>query len=88
MFKSFYGPVLPLFQLVKTEGFVSIFKGMPAILAKQLPYTIVQLCGFELLTWLFYSWEGSAAILASPWQWGVSFASAMITVGALKQVLP
>jgi hypothetical protein len=55
---------------------------MPAILAKQLPYTIVQLCGFELLTRLFYSWEWTAALLAnpSPWQWLVSFGSALVTV--------
>lgn len=39
-----------LWRLVDTEGWGSIYKGMPAILAKQLPYTIVQLCGFELIT--------------------------------------
>lgn len=74
-------------RLVEREGASSIFKGMPAILAKQLPYTIVQLCGFELITWLFYSWEATAALLHSHaaggmGQWLVSFGSAMITVRA------
>lgn len=71
-------------RLVECEGPGSIFKGMPAILAKQLPYTIVQLCGFELITWLFYSWDATAAFLHSHkggmGQWIVSFGSAMITV--------
>lgn len=42
----------------------------------------LQLCGFELLTRLAYSWEATAALLIhpSPWQWLVSFASAMVTV--------
>jgi len=68
--------------MVKQEGFSSVFRGMPAILAKQVPYTIVQLCGFELLTWLFYSWDATAVLLhsPSPWQWIVSFGSAMVTV--------
>lgn len=68
-------------RLIQSEGAGSVFKGMPAILAKQLPYTIVQLCGFELLTRLFYSWEWTAALLAnpSPWQWLVSFGSALVT---------
>jgi hypothetical protein len=48
-------PTPPPRQLVRVEGLASIYKGMPAILAKQLPYTIVQLCGFELLTHLLYS---------------------------------
>lgn len=71
-------------RLVEREGVGSIFKGMPAILAKQLPYTIVQLCGFELITWLFYTWEATAALLHAHrgglGQWLVSFGSAMITV--------
>jgi hypothetical protein len=74
-------------RLVEQEGAMSIFKGMPAILAKQLPYTIVQLCGFEMITWLFYSWEATAALLNSHaggmGQWLVSFGSAMITVRRL-----
>lgn len=71
-------------RLVECEGAGSIFKGMPAILAKQLPYTIVQLCGFELITWAFYSWDATAAFLntykGGLGQWLVSFGSAMITV--------
>ena len=73
-------------RLVECEGAGSIFKGMPAILAKQLPYTIVQLCGFELITWAFYSWDATAAFLntykGGLGQWLVSFGSAMITVRA------
>ncbi|EKU20742.1 mitochondrial phosphate carrier protein [Nannochloropsis gaditana CCMP526] len=68
-------------HLLREEGCSSIFKGMPAILAKQLPYTIVQLCGFELITRVFYSWEVTARLVHAPgpWQWLVSFGSALIT---------
>ncbi|KAM3572443.1 hypothetical protein VYU27_005570 [Nannochloropsis oceanica] len=76
-----HGTLDGLANLIGKEGVSSIFKGMPAILAKQLPYTIVQLCGFELITRLFYSWEVTAALVHSPgpWQWAVSFGSAVIT---------
>jgi len=45
-------------------------------------FPLVQLCGFELITRVFYSWEVSAALVHSPgpWQWLVSFGSALITV--------
>lgn len=39
------GTVDGLMRMVTSEGAASIFRGMPAILAKQLPYTIVQVPG-------------------------------------------
>lgn len=43
-------------KMLSTEGMESLFRGLPAILAKQIPYTVVQLSSFETLTSKIYSW--------------------------------
>lgn len=48
---SFAQGVLPCLQKIqRTEGTNALFFGLPAILAKQLPYTVVQLSSFETLS--------------------------------------
>ena len=48
---SFAQGVLPcLNKIQRTEGTSALFFGLPAILAKQLPYTVVQLSSFETLS--------------------------------------
>lgn len=53
---SYSDGLLPcLSKMYTTEGVESLFRGLPAILAKQVPYTIVQLSTFEQAKVFFYS---------------------------------
>ena len=49
------GLVSALKEIVAAEGLEGLFKGLPSMLLKGLPYTIVQLSVFEFLTSAIYS---------------------------------
>jgi solute carrier family 25 phosphate transporter 3 len=45
-----------LIRIKSTEGLEGLFRGLPAILAKQVPYTVVQLSVFETVANTAYSY--------------------------------
>lgn len=42
-------------EIIASEGTYGLFKGLPAMLLKGMPYTVVQLSLFEFLTSTIYS---------------------------------
>ena len=50
------GVVTCIQKIIKEEKMDSLYRGLPSILAKQLPYTIVQLSSYEVLTSSFYNY--------------------------------
>jgi solute carrier family 25 phosphate transporter 3 len=42
-------------KIINTEGLIALFLGLPAMLTRNVPYTMVQLSTFELLTKSIYS---------------------------------
>jgi hypothetical protein len=43
-------------RIIKEEKIESLFRGLPAVFAKQIPFTVVQLASFELITTSIYSY--------------------------------
>jgi solute carrier family 25 phosphate transporter 3 len=56
------GAVSCIKKIIDEESVGSLFKGLPAILAKQIPYTVVQLSTFEFLTSSVYQYLSSIDI--------------------------
>jgi len=50
-------------KVLKTEGLMGLYKGFPPIVAKQVPYTVVQFVSFQYSLDFFYKW-------AIPRYWG------------------
>ena len=56
--------LIPCLQkMYATEGIDSLYRGLPAILSKQLPYTIVQLSSFEFIATKLYALLGEQSKL-------------------------
>lgn len=54
---TFANGLLPCLQkIASTEGAEGLFRGLPAILAKQIPYTVVCLSVFESIASFTYSY--------------------------------
>lgn len=51
-------------KIVSTEGLIALFLGLPVMLMRNVPYTMVQLSTFELLTKSIYSNIGQIGITA------------------------
>lgn len=49
-------------KMVGQDGVATLFAGLPAILLKNIPYTVVQLSSFEFLTSAIYSKMADAGI--------------------------
>lgn len=63
---SFANGLLPTInKIVLNEGYSSLFKSLPVILARQVPYTMVQLCTFEIVTSYITSIYGDNMLLNS-----------------------
>lgn len=43
-------------RIVKEEGVERLFRGLPAVFAKQIPFTVIQLASFESVTTAVYSY--------------------------------
>lgn len=48
------GLITGVSKLIEEQGFISIFSGMPAMLSKQVPYTVTKQVSFDVLAGLLY----------------------------------
>jgi hypothetical protein len=70
-----------MMKMVNEETAESLFRGLPAILAKQIPYTVVQLSTYEFITSSVYSYLSGAGWDSSdvaPYRFGISTAAALV----------
>lgn len=64
-------------RLIRESGFFATFSGLPAMLAKQVPYTMSKQVSFDIFSGLFYSMVSTANKEALKWH--ISIASAFLT---------
>jgi solute carrier family 25 phosphate transporter 3 len=67
-----------LVRLVREDGIFSSFGGLPAMLSKQIPYTMGKQVSFDIITKVIYGLVAHFALSASDLTWTISVASAFI----------
>ena len=65
-------------KMVRQEGIRCILKGMPAMLFKQVPYTITKNVSFDLFTtWSYLMWRETGRAITANVKFAIPFVSAM-----------
>jgi solute carrier family 25 phosphate transporter 3 len=73
------GLLTALPKLVREEGILSLFGGMYAMLAKQIPYTMAKQVSFDVFAGLLYTYFGDSTSLSGDTiKWLVSITAAFI----------
>lgn len=72
------GLLTALPKLVREEGIVSLFGGMYAMLAKQIPYTMAKQVSFDVFAGYLYTYFGSTSLPGDTIKWLVSITAAFI----------
>lgn len=65
-------------RLMREDGVLSSFSGMPAMLSKQIPYTMGKQVSFDLIAQLLYAVAAQQAISKSDAKWAISLAAAFL----------
>jgi solute carrier family 25 (mitochondrial phosphate transporter), member 3 len=68
-----------LARLSAEEGWLSLFRGLPALLCKQLPYTVTQLVSFELLKGVTSAAAGGSQLLQMAATVGCALAAGVLS---------
>jgi solute carrier family 25 phosphate transporter 3 len=67
-----------LSRLLREQGFFSTFKALPAMLAKQVPYTMSKQVSFDLFAALLYTLSKDAKLKKEDLKWLISIGSAFL----------
>lgn len=65
-------------KLIEQNGVLSAFAGLPAMLTKQVPYTIMKQLSFEFFAGSLYAAVAAASLSAEELKWEVSVCSAFL----------
>lgn len=71
--------VSSIVRMIREDGLLSSFSGLPAMLAKQVPYTMGKQVSFDLIAALLYTLVAQLAINTSDAALGISLCAAFLT---------
>lgn len=65
-------------RLIREDGVFSSFSGLPAMLSKQIPYTMGKQISFDLIAQLLYVLAASLAVSPADAKWAISLGAAFL----------
>ena len=65
-------------RLIREDGVFSSFSGLPAMLSKQIPYTMGKQVSFDLIAQLLYVLAAYLAVSAADAKWAISLGAAFL----------
>lgn len=72
------GLITGVSKLIQENGFVSIFSGMPAMLSKQVPYTMTKQVTFDVFAGMLYAMAAKASLAQSDVKFEVAVLAALL----------
>lgn len=70
--------VSSIVRLVREDGLLSSFSGLPAMLAKQIPYTMGKQVSFDVIAKVLYVLAAHLAVSAADAKWAISISAAFL----------
>lgn len=70
--------VSSIVRLVREDGLLSSFSGLPAMLAKQIPYTMGKQVSFDVIAKVLYLFAAQLAVGAADAKWAISVSAAFL----------